>query len=93
MENIKTKILKVGEKFKQSEDVDRKLRSDLKKIINSLFCELEIEADCLNNFYYRNETLFLRARNKTIANELFLRKEQIKNALALNNKIKNVIIR
>ena len=93
MDSLNTKIDQLKKRIKDREDEDKELRIKINTVLSAVFCDVGLGSDSLANFYLKNGNLYLIAKSKVIANELFLRKDQIEKNLEGDKKIKKILIK
>lgn len=93
MDSLTLKINQLRKKICTQEVEDKELKQKVNTAIKAVFCDIEIGCDNLMEFHLNKGNLYLNAKSKTTANELFLRKNQILKNLKDYKRIKKIIIK
>lgn len=93
MVDLRLKFETLKKKISSNEEADKKLRAEVNRVLEAISQDLGLGASQIKEFHLKNGVLFLRAKNKIVANEFFLRKEEIKKLLEKDKDIKDVVIR
>ncbi|MGD0976726.1 MAG: hypothetical protein ABR875_00290 [Minisyncoccia bacterium] len=93
MDSLKSKLDSLKQKLTANEEADKKLRADINGVLEAIFRNQRLGPGQIREFHLKNGVLFLEAKNKVVANELFLKKEELKALLQKNKDIKDVVIR
>ena len=91
MEYLNSKLNQLKQKLSDGQKEDSILRNQIKCALNAIFCQSD-NSGIICDFCVKNGNLILKTKNKTFANELFLRKTQLSDAFAGNPKIKEITI-
>ena len=93
MDSLNEKFNQLKKKIAKEGKADKKLRADVNGALEAIFRSLRLGPGQIREFHLKNGILFLKAKNKIIANELFLKKEEIKKLLVQNKDIKEIVVR
>ncbi|MEX1064093.1 MAG: hypothetical protein WED06_02030 [Candidatus Paceibacterota bacterium] len=77
MEDLKRKLTQLKRVIASKEEEDKKLRTELKEIIEKLFDQVKTPMEFIRGFYLQGDRLVINTNNKSFANELFLVKNQL----------------
>lgn len=89
MEELKEKINKLKQGFKQKQKNESKTKQSLERVLGKA---LNPTSRYLKNFHCQNKKLFLEARNKSAASELLFKKNKILKTSRAELGIEEVII-
>ena len=92
MEELKNKINQIKAGFTKKEEASRNINKFVADTLNKVTNENKTAGN-LTAFNFYNGKLTLETKNKTEANELFYKKDQLENQLSQNKLIKRVIIK
>ena len=92
MKELSQQLKSLKDKFLKKGQEDQGLRQDFKKALIVIFPEIENPLEFIKDFYYKQSILVIRTRNKSFANELFIRKNDLLLKLNKSNIIKDIVI-
>lgn len=92
MEDIKQRVLKIKRYVNQRLTEEQNLRRRIKSAVATVFPGIPDQNNLINNFYEKNGKLFLKTRNKTIANEVFLKRQEILKRLKNKTQINEIVV-
>jgi hypothetical protein len=93
MDSLKEKINQLKNGIRNREVQDKELRLKINTILSTVFDGVKLDGDTLFDYHLNNGNLYLTAKSKVIANELFLKKDQILKHLRTEKKIKNILFK
>lgn len=94
MDDLKNKITSLKKKIAAKSKEDKKLREALGIKLAEIFGNKEALTDYIRDFYLQTNKLIIVALNKSIASELFFRKQQILESLQSEKiPIEDIIIK
>jgi hypothetical protein len=93
MFSLQDKFQQLKEKVKADQKEDSLLNSQIKTALKALFCLQQDDTRIICDYHIKNGNLILKAKNKTFANELFLKKSELMDAFEDNKKVRSIIIR
>ena len=87
MKSLHDHLQRISTLLHSNEDQDRALRSELDKILKTVFPKLPDPAKMIRDRRLKGGVLVITAINKSFANELFLHAEEIRTYLIEQKKI------
>lgn len=93
MDDLKLNFDLLRQGIKRKEEDDKESRLKVRAALSAVFCSVGATTNTISDFHFKKDTLVLKTNNKSIANEIFLRKSQLKDEIKDNKKIKNIVIK
>jgi chaperonin cofactor prefoldin len=95
MDELKNKFIQLKKTLSDQSEESKKLNEQFKRIVSEVFNDQKTPEKYIRDFYLRSGNLVVFTKNKTFANELFLRKESILASLSKedNKEISDLIIK
>ncbi len=93
MYDLKNKLALLKKKISDKGEEDKKTRTEVKKALEEIFDDPKIPDTCLRDFYLKSNNLIIVTTNKSFANELFIRKEELLKKLTKTMPVKEIIIK
>lgn len=92
MEEIRKKLESLKKKLQKNEKEDKDFREQFQKVITELFPRLQNPMKYIKDFFVRKNQLVVETTNKSFANELFLKREQLSESLK-SSRFKEIYIK
>jgi hypothetical protein len=95
MDELKNKFIQLKKILNEQSEESKKLNEQFKRIVSEVFNDQKTPEKYIRDFYLKSGNLVVYTKNKTFANELFLRKEVVLAGLREENneKISDMIIK
>ena len=77
MKDLKTQIDKIKKNLSELAQEDQKIRKVFKKVLVETFPDLNNPLRYVKDYSFKNAKIFITTTNKSFANELFLKKEEM----------------